>query len=74
MSPAVLKTEITHGLWIMVHDKECFLSYEDFSWFLKATLEEILEAEEISPGHLYWPRLDVDLSLKIIEYPLKAKQ
>jgi len=75
------EVEVTHispfGIWILVRDKEYFLPYEDFPWFLKASLEEILEVEEVSPGHLYWPKLDIDLSLEIIEhpekYPLKAK-
>ena len=72
---------VTHissfGIWILVRDKEYFLPYEEFPWFLKASLEEILEVEEIFPGHLYWPKLDIDLSLEIIEhpekYPLRAK-
>lgn len=75
------EVEVTHispfGIWILVRDKEYFLPYEEFPWFLKAHLEEILEVEEIFPGHLYWPKLDIDLSLEIIEhpekYPLKAK-
>lgn len=33
--------------------------------------------EEVAPGHLNWPELDVDLTLEMIEhpdrYPLKAK-
>ena len=75
------EVEVSHispfGIWLLVRDKEYFLPYENFPWFLKARLEEILEVEEVFPGHLYWPKLDIDLSLEIIEnpekYPLKAK-
>jgi len=65
------------GIWILVRDKKYFLPYEEFPWFLKARLEEILEVKEVSPGHLFWPKLDIDLSLEMIEhpekYPLKAR-
>ena len=75
---AVEVTNISaHGLWILAHDKELFLSYEDFPWFKDQTVKTILNVEEPSNGHFYWPDLDVDLSIEIIEnpglFPLKAK-
>ncbi len=67
----------SHGIWIMVHDQELFLDYEHFPWFSKASLDKILHVTEQSPGHLYWPDLDVDLGLETIEhperFPLRAK-
>ena len=66
-----------HGVWILAHDKELFMSYEDFPWFKDQTVKTILNVEEPSSGHFYWPDLDVDLSIEIIEnpgqFPLKAK-
>jgi len=42
-----------------------------------ATVNKILNVEEPFPGYFYWPDLDVDLSIEIIEhpehFPLKAK-
>ena len=75
------EVEVTHispfGIWILVRDKKYFCLMKTSPGFLKARLEEIFEVEEVSPGHLYWPKLDIDLSLEIIEhpekYPLKAK-
>jgi hypothetical protein len=29
----------------------------------------VFNVEEPHPGHLYWPDIDVDLSLEIIEHP-----
>lgn len=66
-----------HGLWLLVRDKEVYLSYEDFPWFQDQTVRSIVNVEEHSPGHFYWPDLDVDVSQEIIEhperFPLKAK-
>ncbi len=67
----------THGVWLLAHDKELFLSYKDFPWFKNQTIEAIIHVEEPSKDHFYWPDIDVDLSLESIEnperFPLKAK-
>lgn len=65
--------EITHvssqGIWLLAGDREMFLSYTDFPWFKDATIAKVLNVEEPSPGHFYWPDLDVDLSVEIIQHP-----
>ena len=65
-----------HGIWILAHDKELFMSYDDFPWFIDQPVKKIFNVEEPSAGHLYWPDLDVDLRLEMIEhpdrYPLKS--
>jgi len=70
-----LKVEVTHisshGIWLLTGDKELFLSYEDFPWFKDVPIRKILKVEEVTPGHFYWPELDVDLSVEIIEHPHK---
>lgn len=58
-----------HGFWLLAHGKELFLSYADFPWFGDQTVKSILNVEELSAGHFYWPDLDVDLTEEIIEYP-----
>ncbi len=75
------QTEITnissHGVWLLARGKELFMSYEDFPWFKEAPIGKVLNVEEPTPGHFYWPELDVDLSIELIEhpqrFPLKAK-
>lgn len=75
------KAEVTnissHGIWLLVGDEELFLSYQDFPWFLDRPVKAIINVEEPSSGHFYWPELDVDLSIEIIrdpaKYPLKSK-
>ena len=53
------------------------MSYEDFPWFKKQSIEAVLNVEELSPDHYYWPAIDVDLTKEIIKnpdrFPLKAK-
>jgi hypothetical protein len=67
---AVEVTNISaHGIWILTGDRELFLGYEDFPWFKEAPLGKVLSVEEPTPGHFYWPDLDIDLTAEIIEHP-----
>lgn len=69
------KTEITnissHGIWLFHNGEEYFMSYESFPWFKKASIEEVLNVEALTPNHFYWPDLDVDLHLESIKHPEK---
>jgi len=66
-----------HGVWLLAGDRELFMPYDDFPWFKEASIGKILNVEERTPGHFYWPDLDVDLGVDPIEhperFPLKAK-
>lgn len=59
------------GFWLLVGEEELFVSYSEFPWFKKATIEEIATIEWPTPDHLYWPLIDVDLSLESIRAPGK---
>ncbi len=72
ISQSVEVTHISsHGIWLLVRDAELFLPFEHFPWFKEAPVGKVLNVEEPSPGHFYWPDLDVDLSEKIIADPGK---
>ncbi len=58
-----------YGVWILAHGKELFLAYDDFPWFKDACIRSVRNVEEPSPGHFYWPELDVDAGLETIEHP-----
>lgn len=58
-----------HGFWILLGDEELLLSYEQFPWFRQATVEQIANVEWPAPDHLYWPSLDIDLSVSSIRRP-----
>lgn len=59
----------SHGLWLFIKDKEYFLSYEDYPWFKEAKVRDILNVELLHESHVYWPALDVDLTVGILEEP-----
>lgn len=59
----------THGVWLLAHGRELFMSYDDFPWFKETAVKSIVNVEEQSPDHFYWPDLDVDLTREIIEHP-----
>jgi hypothetical protein len=67
----------SHGLWLLTGERELFLPYEEFPWFKEASVKDIFTVVEPSPGHFYWPALDIDLGLEAIEnperFPLVAK-
>lgn len=66
-----------HGIWLYARGTEHFLPYDQYPWFKDKTVSQIGNVEESSPGHYYWPDLDVDLSESILQnpesYPLQAK-
>ena len=76
-SPAEVTNISQHGFWLLLDDQELFLPFEEYPWFKRAAIEEILRVDRPQPDHLRWPDLDIDLSVDSIEqperYPLTAK-
>jgi Protein of unknown function (DUF2442) len=66
--------EVTHvsknGFWVLLDAEELLVPFEHFPWFKKATIEQLSEVEWPALNHLYWPQLDVDLSVESIRDPL----
>lgn len=58
-----------HGFWILIHDREMFLPFEQFPWFKDAAVGAILNVTLAGTDHLHWPDLDVDLSVESIDHP-----
>ena len=58
-----------HGLWLLLHNEELFLPFCDFPWFQHASISKIFNVELPSSNHLYWPDLDIDLSVDSIRNP-----
>lgn len=58
-----------HGIWLLIAERERFLSFTDFPWFRHATIAELSNVELLSPRHLYWPDLDVDLAVESLDHP-----
>src|SRR5262245_39208333 len=68
-----LAVEVTnvsrHGLWLLLRDQELFLPFEDFPWFEQASIGKLMNVELLSPNHLYWPDLDIDLAVESLFHP-----
>ena len=66
-----------HGFWLLTDGRELFLPYTYFPWFKDVPVSQIINVEELTAGHFYWPDLDVDLSINVIDnperFPLMAK-
>jgi len=58
-----------HGLWVLVGGRELFLPFKKFPWFKDAPVAQVLNVALPHPTHIYWPDLDVDLSIESIEFP-----
>jgi hypothetical protein len=75
---SISQVEVTnisaHGFWLYVNGKEYFLPFEEYPWFREAKVGDIVQVELHHNSHLYWPRLDVDLDIAMLEsrqrYPL----
>ena len=70
---STFRVEVTnispYGFWILVGNEELFLPYTDFPWFKEAPVGKICKVELHHPEHLYWPSLDIDLSIESIRKP-----
>jgi hypothetical protein len=71
--PVTSAAEVTHvsrhGFWLLLGDEELFLPFENFPWFKSATIEQISQVEWPTKDHVYWPQLDIDLSVASIRDP-----
>ena len=78
---ATLEAEVTHvsvhGMWLLLGDEELHVPFDQFPWFRAATIEQLSSVERPTEDHLYWPQLDIDLSVASIRdpsaFPLKSK-
>ena len=65
--------EVTHvskqGFWLLIGDEELLMPFEQFPSFRTATIEQLSDVQWPTQEHLYWPLLDVDLSVASIRDP-----
>lgn len=57
------------GFWLEFRDEELYLPFVEFPWFEHATVAQICRVQCPSSTRLYWPDLDVDLSVAAIRNP-----
>jgi hypothetical protein len=68
-----LKVEVQNispqGIWLLIGREELFVPFDEFPWFRDAPISHVLNVQRPSSHHLYWPDLDVDLSVDSIRDP-----
>ena len=68
-----LDAEVTnvsrHCFWLLLGEEELAVPYTEFPWFRNATIEQISDVQRPTADHLYWPQLDIDLSVESIRKP-----
>ncbi|MFM7313367.1 MAG: DUF2442 domain-containing protein [Cyanobium sp.] len=69
----ILAAEVTnvsaHCIWMLLDGEELALPYSVFPWFQTATIQQIFHVLRPTADHLYWPDLDLDLSIESIRHP-----
>ena len=58
-----------HCFWLLLGAEELAVPFESFPWFKKATIEQLADVQRPTDNHLYWPQLDIDLSVESIRNP-----
>jgi len=58
-----------HGMWLLIEERELYVPFDEFPWFREASIAALAEIERPGPRHLFWPQLDVDLTVESIEAP-----
>jgi len=61
----------SHGFWLLLRGEELFVPFSEFPWFRDASIAQIGNVQVLSPGHLYWAALDIDLAVESIREPAK---
>jgi Protein of unknown function (DUF2442) len=73
LGTATSEIEVTNvsaqGFWLYLAGRELFVPFSEFPWLADAPIRKITHVEWPSADHLYWPELDVDLSVRSIENP-----
>lgn len=59
----------SHGFGLMLGDEELAVPFAEFAWFKQVTIEQRQKVERPTPGHLYWPDLDIELAVESIRNP-----
>ena len=57
------------GFWLIIGEKEYFVSFSDYPEFKKASVDKIFDLKMISPIQLRWDLLDIDIELGSLESP-----
>jgi hypothetical protein len=61
----------TSGFALLFAGRRFVVPFAEFPWFDGVAPAELRNVELLHGDHLYWPDLDIDLSLECIEHPAR---
>jgi len=71
----ILRYKVTNierfGIRLLADDKEYYIKFNDYPAFKKASIDQILNIQRISPTQFRWPDIDEDIELEALEQPEK---
>lgn len=77
-SAAEVTQVFKQSFWLLLGDEELLVPFKQFPWFRQASIEQLSAVEWPTVDHLYWPLLDMDLSVQSLrrpdDFPLMARQ
>lgn len=67
-SKVILTNDATSFI-LKVDGVEYKINFTNYTQFVDATDEEILNVERYGAHHFYWPDLDIDINLRALQHP-----
>jgi len=58
-----------NGIWVLIDDKEYFISFSGYPVFKNMSVKDIFDFEYYPPSHLRWEKIDADIELDALENP-----
>jgi hypothetical protein len=68
-SKPLVQELVAHGFSLTLAGERLYLAFADFPWFAGASVDQLSDVLWPSTDHLYWPSLDIDLSVASIRDP-----
>ena len=69
----ILAYEVTNisrkGFWLLVDDKEYFISYSQYPEFLEMNLNQIFNVKSIDLKQFHWSDKDIDIDIESLKTP-----
>ena len=59
-----------HVMWLALGKEELLIAFERFTQFKQATVAQLSDIQQPHLGQLYWPQLDVDVSVESLRKPV----
>jgi ribosomal protein S1 len=66
-----VRSILPDGIFLAVHGKDYYLSYNRLPWFRDARISDIFNVSMMGDDAVRWETLDVDLEIESLKHPEK---